>query len=194
MSNTMSFLWPLASPLCNSHFIFLSIQNHWNALCSERGEGILQTGRKVRWQEGKKSIENQEFWVPRHNPHNQMIPAPGLWRSALARKEAGPGGIFSNPSHYFKGKHIKKQEVSGSKWQKNCTQSDRASCFSHQAAGWGGGKWENDRIQGWPEWKTEWNRLIYTGSKHLPDPSSQHTKPWAISGSNYIQLTWSAHH
>jgi len=29
--------------------------------------------------------------------------------------------------------------------------TDRASCFSHQAVGWGGGKWENDRIQGWPE-------------------------------------------
>lgn len=81
-----------------------------------KGKRDSPNWEKGRVAGGKKTYRNQEFWVPRHNPHNQMIPAPELWRfSALAQKEVGPGGIFSNPYHCFKGKHIKQQEVSGSK-------------------------------------------------------------------------------
>lgn len=75
------------------------------ALFRKGEKGILQGGNGVRGQQGKKSKENQEFWVLRHHPHDQEIPAaPGLCKSAFAQQEVGPGGIFSNPSHYFKGK------------------------------------------------------------------------------------------
>lgn len=87
-------------------FHFSGTQTHWNVLCSEREKKVFsKVGIGVRGQQGKKSKENQEFWVLRHHPHDQEIPAaPGLCKSAFAQQEVGPGGIFSNPSHYFKGK------------------------------------------------------------------------------------------
>ena len=136
-------------------FHFSGIQTRWNVLCSEREKKVFsKVGVGIRGQQGKKSKENREFWVLRHHPRDQeILAAPGLCKSAFAQQEVGPGGIFSNPSHYFKGKFTSstKRLVAPSDKRIALGRADGASCFSHQAAGWGGGKWENDRIQGWPE-------------------------------------------
>lgn len=70
-------------------------------------KGILQsgsTGQMAMGLGGGGAIENQEFWVPRYNPRDQMMPAPGLWRSAWLRKKQVRVAPFQTLLVYFKGK------------------------------------------------------------------------------------------
>lgn len=95
----------------------------------------------------RKAMENQEFWVPKHNPSDRDAPAPAPCRAASAQKEAGLGASFQTLLIILR---VKSHQEARGEWlqvTKELHPEGQTSCFSHQAAGWEG-KWENDRIQG----------------------------------------------
>lgn len=72
------------------------------ALFREGERGILQTGRRGQRAGARKAMENQEPWVPKHNPRGQdarLLRGPaGLPCPCPCAGRGRSGGIFSSSS------------------------------------------------------------------------------------------------
>lgn len=86
-------------------FRFSGLSGPLECALFRKGErGILQIGSRGQRAGVRKAMENQEFWVPKHNPRDRDARLP-LGPAGLPRAERSrSGGIFSNSSRYFKGK------------------------------------------------------------------------------------------
>lgn len=122
------------------------------ALFREGERGILQTERRGQRAGARKAMENQEPWVPKHNPRGQgarlLLGPAGLPCPCPCAGRGRSGGIFSNSSHrHLQGKVTSRSKRRMAPSDKRIAPRGTDSCFSHQAAGWEG-KWEHDRTQG----------------------------------------------
>lgn len=127
-------------------FHFSGIQNHWSVLCSERLKKVFSKVRVgVSRQQGKKNPRKTSscgFWTPSMGPADTDYLPPGLARLPLPRKKQTRLASFqtllvilrANLHQVPRGEWLQvTKELHSDGW------TDRASCFSHQAVGWGGG-------------------------------------------------------
>lgn len=144
----------LSSP-CWPFISFLWDSDPLECAWFRKGEkGILQGGNRGPREAVKNHLRKTRSSGFPDTTHTiqEMLPAPGLCRSAFAQQEAGPGGTFPNSSHYLKGKFTEAPRGERLPVTKELRSDRREQAASHTRLWAGeGGKWENDRIQGCPE-------------------------------------------